>query len=315
MAMGSSLHVDTDFGGDPDDACAVAMLLGWPDVDLVGITTNLDRGGERAGCAAHLLSLGGRQDVPLAAGAATTLTAGQEWPSTWGDARYWSEPIAPRPSPPGAALHLLQQSIASGATIAVIGAFTNLALLERNAPGTLRDVPIVATAGWLTSPGPGYPPWGPGMDFNVQCDPRAAQVVLEAGPALTLVTLPASMKAQLRAADLPRLEAAGPVGTLLARQARAVAADFNNGALGRAHAALSDDVLNFQWDPVTCAVAAGWSGGSVVEQRVAFDPHLAGLVCSPDGHLSRVVVDIDVDAFRERWLVCIERLAHDARPA
>ena len=36
------VHVDTDFGGDPDDACAVAMLLGWPDVEIVGITTNLD---------------------------------------------------------------------------------------------------------------------------------------------------------------------------------------------------------------------------------------------------------------------------------
>ena len=314
MPMGSSLHIDTDFGGDPDDACAVAMLLGWPNVELVGITTNLDRGGERAGCAAHLLSLVGRLDVPLAAGAATTLTTGQEWPSTWGDARYWSAPIAPRPGPPGAMLNLLQQSITSGATIVAIGAFTNLALLERIAPGTLRDVPIVATAGWLTAPGPGYPPWGPEMDFNVRCDPRAAQIVLEAGPALTLVTLPASMKAQLRVADLPRLEAAGPVGALLARQAQAVATEFNNVALGRAHAALSDDVLNFQWDPVTCAVAAGWSGCKVIEQRVAFDPHLPGLVCSPDGHLSRVVVDIAVDAFRESWLGCIERLGPDARP-
>jgi inosine-uridine nucleoside N-ribohydrolase len=39
------VHVDTDFGGDPDDACAVTMLLGWPDVEIVGITTNLDAGG------------------------------------------------------------------------------------------------------------------------------------------------------------------------------------------------------------------------------------------------------------------------------
>jgi hypothetical protein len=26
-------------GSDTDDACALAMLLGWPDVELVGITT------------------------------------------------------------------------------------------------------------------------------------------------------------------------------------------------------------------------------------------------------------------------------------
>jgi inosine-uridine nucleoside N-ribohydrolase len=33
------LHVDTDFAGDPDDACALAMVLGWPGVELVGVTT------------------------------------------------------------------------------------------------------------------------------------------------------------------------------------------------------------------------------------------------------------------------------------
>jgi hypothetical protein len=24
------VHIDTDLGGDPDDACALAFLLGWP---------------------------------------------------------------------------------------------------------------------------------------------------------------------------------------------------------------------------------------------------------------------------------------------
>lgn len=33
------VHLDTDLGGDPDDACALAMLLGWPNVEIVGITT------------------------------------------------------------------------------------------------------------------------------------------------------------------------------------------------------------------------------------------------------------------------------------
>jgi purine nucleosidase len=45
------VHLDTDIGGDPDDACALAMLLGWPGLDLVGITTTIDPGGVRAACA------------------------------------------------------------------------------------------------------------------------------------------------------------------------------------------------------------------------------------------------------------------------
>src|SRR6266496_3167863 len=47
------IHLDTDLGGDPDDTCALAMLLGWPGVELVGITTTIDPGGRRAGCVGH----------------------------------------------------------------------------------------------------------------------------------------------------------------------------------------------------------------------------------------------------------------------
>ncbi|MFB4263717.1 hypothetical protein [Nonomuraea sp. GTA35] len=37
------LHIDTDLGGDPDDLCALAMVLGRPEVEIVGITTCGDR--------------------------------------------------------------------------------------------------------------------------------------------------------------------------------------------------------------------------------------------------------------------------------
>jgi hypothetical protein len=30
--------------------------------------------------------------------------------------------------------------------------------------------------------------------------------------------------------------------------------------LGRAHAGLPDDIVNFHHDPLTCAVALGWAG-------------------------------------------------------
>ena len=32
------VHLDTDIGGDVDDLCALAMLLGWPGVEVTGIT-------------------------------------------------------------------------------------------------------------------------------------------------------------------------------------------------------------------------------------------------------------------------------------
>ncbi len=45
------IHLDTDIGGDTDDLCALAMLLGWPGVELVGVTTCSDSGGLQAGFA------------------------------------------------------------------------------------------------------------------------------------------------------------------------------------------------------------------------------------------------------------------------
>lgn len=59
------------------------------------------------------------------------------------DARYRPEPVQPAPSPPGAALDLLADNIAHGATVVAIGAYTNLALLEITRPGILDGVRVV----------------------------------------------------------------------------------------------------------------------------------------------------------------------------
>src|SRR6185369_11527008 len=117
-----------------------------------------------------------------------------------------------------------------GATIIAIGAFTNLAQLEIDRPGTLEGVSVVAMAGWTRPPKTGLPRWGPEMDWNVQCDTRAVEIVA-ASADLTLVTLPAAIEAHLVARDLPRLRASGPVGALLARQSEAHAVDAGMAAL------------------------------------------------------------------------------------
>jgi inosine-uridine nucleoside N-ribohydrolase len=89
------VHLDTDFGGDPDDACALALLLASPGVEIVGITTNLDPGGYRAGCVAHYLALAGRSDIQVVAGAASTLTSGTQYLSTATDPRHWPQHRGP----------------------------------------------------------------------------------------------------------------------------------------------------------------------------------------------------------------------------
>jgi purine nucleosidase len=163
--MVAKVHVDTDFAGDPDDACAMAMLLAMADVDVVGVTTTLEDVGRRASCARYMLDLMGRPDIAVAAGAESTLTGGV-FTSTWGDRRHWPEAVPALRSLPGTALDLLASSIGQGAVVVAIGGFTNLAMLEVLRPGILRDVPVVAMSGWFGPPAAGLPQWGPEMDFN-----------------------------------------------------------------------------------------------------------------------------------------------------
>jgi inosine-uridine nucleoside N-ribohydrolase len=301
------VHLDTDFGGDPDDACALAMLLGWPEVDIVGITTNLDAGGTRAGCVLHVLELAGRVDIPVAAGAEGSDTTGARFASTWDDERYWSVPVRPAPAPPQRALELLHASVERGATIVAIGALTNLARLERARPGSLGGARVVAMAGWIDPPPPDLPQWEPAADFNAQCDTAAVEVVA-ATAALTLVPLPPVMRASLRARDLARLRAAGPLGALLARQSEVYGADRGHAQLGCAHAGLPDDLVNFHWDPTTAAVAAGWDGARIETRMLAtaVDDGVVRFRDDDHGRATPVVTEVDGAAFGELFLERVE---------
>lgn len=309
--MTQRIHLDTDFGGDPDDACALAMLLGWPDIDITGITTSADRGGLRAAYVHHLLHLAGRDDIPVAAGAEVTMTSlGVADPVT-DDERHWPTSLTGAPSAPGAALDLLQNSIEQGGTIIAIGSCTNLAMLEIARAGSIARAAVVVMGGWITPPDAGLPAWGPEMDWNVQWDTHAASIVASTAADLTLATLPATMKAHLRHAHLPRLRQSGRVGALLARQAAAYGPDAGMPELGRSHTALPDDLLNFHYDPVACAIALGWPGATVESMRLstAMEDGILRFVADPDGRQIRVLTDVDGPAFEDRWLSAIEAIA------
>jgi purine nucleosidase len=305
------IHVDTDFAGDTDDACAVALLLGAGAVELTGITTVADPDGRRAGYLDHFLRLA-RRDVPTAAGAGRSLTTGDEMGGLPDHATYWgSVDVPPRPGPVEAAVELLAAAVGAGATIVAIGPYTNLGLLAAARPGVLAAARVVLMGGWITPPRPGLPPWGPDTDWNVQCDTGAAATVFREAGEVTLVTLPATLDAHLRGRDLDRLHAAGTLGRLLARQASAHAAEHRMSALGRAHAGLPDDLLNFQYDAVACAVAVGMDVATLADLVLA--PRIDGGVLrfeeDPDGRVATVTTAVDGDALAAAWLASVERLA------
>ena len=304
------VHLDTDLGGDPDDACALAYLLGRADVDVVGITTSIDRGGVRAGHVSRLLAVTGHTSIPVVAGAALSMTTLEPADPVMDPA------IAPQPAPPGAALELLAAGIDSGATVIAVGPLTNLALLEVFQPGSLGRAPVVVMGGWVTPPASGLPQWPPARDFNIQWDTRAAEIVATTAADLTLVTLPATLTAHLRASDFPRLRASGPLGAMLADQTETHAQATGKADLPVGNPRLPADLRNFHYDPVTAAIAVGWDGARIEEMAIAvgYEGDVLRFWPRRDGHPIKVVTSIDGARFASEWLDVVTAIPSAAVP-
>jgi purine nucleosidase len=304
MSSVHRVHLDTDLGSDTDDLCALAMLLGWPDTEVVAVTTNTDPGGIRAGWVQYALQLAGRDGIPVGAGPEGTLSE-LYVPLDFPD--YWPEPIAPRPGRSGETLEMLEASAASGATIVAVGPFTNLALLEAARPGLLAETHLVVMGGHMTTPGAGFPPWDVHNDFNVQQDRFAADILFRRCDPV-VVPLAATGQTFLRAEHLTGLRAAGSLGRLLADQGELHERDHHNMEIGRAHAALPDDLLNFQHDPLACAVAVGWDGVTIQEIPTLCELRDERLWMTAEAGQPalRVVTEVDGARFQEDWLQAVE---------
>jgi inosine-uridine nucleoside N-ribohydrolase len=304
------LHLDTDIGGDSDDLCALAMVLHWPDVELLAVTTNSDDQGKRAGCARYTLKLAGREDVAVAAGADVSLDCYRVRPGLPDEAVYWPEPIPPAPTPLDHALALLERSIEQDAILVAIGAYTNLALLEKRLPGILRRANLYLMGGYVYPPRAGFPAWGYDMDWNVQVDVESAYVVLQnSNP--TLIPLSVTVETALRRAYLETLRQAGPLAQLIARQAEAFARDeMMEERYGQTCPSLPQDIINFQHDPLACAIALGWNDGIEIQelplQTEIKDGWLHQRVAD-EGTPTRVVTRVDGDKFSEFWLHTVTR--------
>ena len=300
------IHLDTDLGGDIDDLCALAMLLRWKDVQFTGITTVAEAGGKRAGYAHYLLEMEGKRHIPVMAGA--DVAGGfYRYPELGypDEERYWPERIAPVPNDLEGALQLLKQSIEQNATIIAIGPFTNLYLLDLKYPGILMQANLYLMGGHVFPIRAGFPPWGNEMDWNIQVDVRSAKYVIEhSNP--TLIPLTVTVETALRRAYLEDLRNAGALGQLIARQAEAFAIDEQNETkYGTTCDRLPPDIINFQHDPLACAIALGWNEGIEMEEVPLLLEERDGWLyerIDPTGRPIRVVTKVDGPRFDEFWL-------------
>lgn len=298
------IHLDTDIGGDIDDLCALAMLLAIPDVEITGITTVADEQGRRCGYTKYVLRVVGREDIPVAAGADVSSGRFRYIPGYPPENEMWPETILPSPNHVDEALALLKQSIEQGAAIVAIGPFTNLYLLDQKYPDILRGVHMYCMGGYINPPRQGYPQWDNDMDYNLQMDTIAAQYLIERYTP-TLIPLTITVETALRRAYLDKLRNAGPLGTLIARQAVAYNREWlNDEKIGETCPALPRDILNFQHDPLACAVALGWQGVTIENVSLSTFIEDGWLYEKRDasGHFVPIVTAVDGEEFNTFWL-------------
>jgi pyrimidine-specific ribonucleoside hydrolase len=196
-----------------DDALALVVGLARPELRLLAVTTVAGNAGlpETTRNALRILTLLGRTDIPVAAGAAGPLlhslhVADNVHGASGLEGADLPEPaFAPRPE---GAIELIRATLAASSepvTIAAVGPLTNIALLVRTHPELLERVASIRVMGGAITEGNTTA----SAEFNVWQDPEAARIVFDCGRPVTLMTLDTTHQALFRAADVERLEGLG----------------------------------------------------------------------------------------------------------
>jgi inosine-uridine nucleoside N-ribohydrolase len=293
-----------------DDAIALLLALASPEVELLGVTTvhgnqTLEKTSANA---LKVLEFVGRTDVPVAAGAERPLRREPFVAAYVHGESGLDGPSLPPPSRAPIERHavdFLAETVLGSpepVTLVPTGPLTNIGLfLARHPEAAARVHRIVLMGGAI-----GEGNVTPAAEFNIWCDPEAADRVFSSGLDVTMVGLDVTHKALVGPAHAEKLRASGRVGGMVAELL-----DF----YGRFHRE------TYGWDgsPIHDAVALAhaFRPGLVETRRT-------GVRVDCDGELGRgrtnvdlrgrmgwepnadVAVDIDADGF---VALLLERIA------
>ena len=216
------VYVDTDVslgtpGAEIDDGAALIFLLRNQSIDLVGAgsvfgnislhdaTLNLDR----------LLTWLGGEHIPCGPGAEKPLIADMAWFESWQSAYGKTLAWTSRPINCLAA-NLIIDTIRThpgGVSILSLGPMTNLALAARLDPAIIpltREVIVMGGSLEDQNPSP---------EFNVRCDPEAAQIVFSSGWNVHILGLDITRRVHFSRRDFSSLPDGNPAVELLRAQA------------------------------------------------------------------------------------------------
>jgi pyrimidine-specific ribonucleoside hydrolase len=238
------LIIDSDPG--LDDALAIGLAAASPEIDLLAVTTvggnaDVTRCTENA---LRLLHAFGRDDVPVAEGAAGALLGSVvRATEVHGESGIGDTVLAP--SPNGAlregAVALMARLLEASpqpVAIAPIGPLTNIALLLRLHPGLAAKISHLCLMGGSIGEGNTTV----SAEFNIVADPEAADVVFRSGVPITMIGLDVTHQALLDRGSSQTLRALGTESGRIAAELTDFALDRNLEWSGSSTTAIHDAV-------------------------------------------------------------------------
>jgi len=214
----TDIILDCDPGHD--DAIALLLALGSPELNLLGVTTvsgnqTLEK---TTANAIRVLDHVGRDEVPVAAGADRPLVRDRHVAAEVHGETGLDGPDLPPPARAPEKTHAIDWiamtliSRPDPVTLVPTGPLTNIALFLARYPELVARVERIVLMGGAVGEGNVTP----AAEFNIWADPEAAHRVFTSGIDLTMVGLDVTHQALLGPPDVARLRSSGTAGTLVA---------------------------------------------------------------------------------------------------
>ena len=278
--------LDTDTGDDVDDVFAIALAAVSPRIDLRAVVTAHGDTEARARLAKRVLEECGRGDVPVYAGRRPNVSGLAADTPLQSGAGFVPPDAAVEPGDGVDVLLELVNREPGRITVCAVGPLTNLAHAIRQDPG------FAANADRLLIMGGEYPDGAAG-EYNFNCDPEAARIVIECGSRAWLGLFGPTRTAQIGVAERDRmLDSGSAIGASLAGML-----DQYLGVRGRLKTPMFDGATlgELVW-PELYRWRDGTIGADVEEGR-------ARLRAGP--HPARLMVELQADVFCRRMLDAI----------
>lgn len=291
--MKKKILIDTDIGGDIDDALALALALNSPELEIVGISTVYLGIPWRTNLTKNMLKVFGRGEIPVAMGAGKPLNGWWDASRIPDSGKSFSTDLVTGQKIPCACDFIIEQCEKYGGelTVVAIGPLTNLGLALAKAPHIAQGMDILLMGGQVTK---AHPEW------NILCDPEAARIVLESGANVRMVGLDVTNRCTFTLEDIERIRSVGnPRTDLLAEMLDKFLREFPFLPVLHDPLALSallwDDLLTWSDKRILIETAGVYSRGITID-------------CDwEEGVNARVAVDVRPEEFKERLLERITR--------